>query len=221
MKYLLTLLFALIATGASAQSVDNEVVVEVGLNELVSLSVSQECDESRWVGGDLSSTHHQVDATSGTLYLVAKRNCEVLLVMVCEEGDQRLVIYRYKILVGDSPEPPPEPEPSPEPSEEFDGDNTYGLGKIAYDASRAISREAKDKAIVQIDTGIKRLQGVGGILFISSPNSRDSIFKYMRDNLDDWCDPVIDAMEAKKNDPLRLKDWLNMLNEVKAGVNYE
>ncbi len=226
MKSILLTIITLIATAncfGQGSDVGETVEIKVQSGEMVHIHPAELEGRIGWAVVDDTFKNYRIDEQSKVLYLAPQRSVDFLLVVAPLDVDARIEIYRYRILVG-SPDPDVDPEPSPVPPvpvDEYTGPNDYGLGIIAYEASRAISDEAKQKAIVQIDTGIKRLQGVGGILFISSPNSRDSIFKYMRDNLDSWCDPVIDAMEAKKNDPLRLKDWLNMLNEVKAGVNHE
>ena len=212
MKTLLLFLFALTCNiSLSAQGVDQEIVVEAQPSELISLSIPQVCDDSRWVfGGESSSNDYKVDSISKSVYLVAKRDCEILLVMSCE-GDQRLVIYRYVIRVGGSPDPEPEPEPTP--VDEFDGDDTYGLGKFSWEVSRPINQDARAKFSSTLTVAQKRLQGVGGILFVN----RD-LFDYLGNNSDEWAKPIIEKLEARKNEPLKLKDWLAMLEEIKEAI---
>lgn len=206
------LLFALMFNASLfGQGFDQEVIVDAEKGSLTKLYLPEFSGDTRWVVEDVPVNDWHVDESSKTLYLVPRSNIDVLLV-VYSDSDQRILIYRYIIRVGGSPEPEPEPEPTP--VDEFDGDDTYGLGKLSYEVSRPINEEARAKFNTVLTIAAKRLQGIGGILFVN----RD-LFEYLSNNSDPWTKPILDELESRKTDPLKLKDWLNMLEEIKNGIN--
>lgn len=204
--------------------------VEINANpgDLVSINpVTVENARTHWLTPE-GFEQFQIDRDSGTLYVaMPKRNLEFTLVIAPNDLDERIQIKRFRLLVGGHPDPDdpdpeptpdPTPDPEPEPVDEYDGPNTHGVGKIAYRAASEISSDRRILAADLYRVAKERLQGVGGVLFISSPNPDENVFGWLAVMGQEWQLPIDKAIQDRDPAGLKLSDWLKVFDEAIAGI---
>jgi len=221
---LMVLVLILSFSGSSPAQTYDQPAIEAESGTLVSISPVDISDARYiWMMPD-DFTEYQVDDASGVLYMaMPKRSIVISLLVAPNDTDKRLEIRRYKVNLRGTPQPDPDPSPEPQPTPEpdvsgYDGPNTHGIGEVAYNATKGVSKDRRLLASELLKTAIGHLQGVGGVKFISSPNSDENIFDWLAVNGQDWMAPLIKAMRDKPIQGVSLSDWILIFEEARAGI---